>query len=392
MMISENAGMYHPLPPPDGRSTSRAGHAVPVRDGDVLVHRIGRRSHGAPRFVFITAFVFLVVPAVAAMLARRLAFRMAAGIPLGPPRQHPVLIAKRLRLVLPRRRVFNVRLSWCSQPQVRVHLAAYSSAADDLATAVAILAIDFHAFPRRLGKTRHHGIWLMDVGSGSFVLANALVSREALGVPPTKERTSASSGELPGYNLVVALHSTLPLLICGTVLAVMVYAFDYQQPVEEYGVYWNFFFTLAAVCAAGQLRQDPWTQVFAPPARRPRGAPTLPDQPGIGEFIRGDTRGDSFPFAQRERRVLAPVLLVLYLMGVGVGNLSAIASWPASAVNVLRGDKASKTKHGKAGDKWAWQWLMRLGILAGWFWGAALACHSYVEPVDRSWRACRIPG
>ena len=47
-------------------------------------------------------------------------------------------------------------------------------------------------------------------------------------------------------------------------------------------------------------------------------------------------------------------------------------------------DKALKpSRHGKAGDKWAWQWLLRLGILAGWFWGAALACHLYVEPVSR---------
>ena len=60
------------------------------------------------------------------------------------------------------------------------------------------------------------------------------------GVPPTKECHFGVEPYCLGYNLVVALHNTLPLLICGTVRAVMVYAFDYQQPVEEYGVYWNF--------------------------------------------------------------------------------------------------------------------------------------------------------
>ena len=93
----------------------------------------------------------------------------------------------------------------------------------------------------------------MDVGTGSFVLANALVSREARGVPPTRECHFGVEPYCLGYNAVVVLHNVLPLLVCGIVRAVAVYAFDYQQPVSEYGVYWNFFFTLAAVCSIGQL-------------------------------------------------------------------------------------------------------------------------------------------
>ena len=111
-----------------------------------------------------------------------------------------------------------------------------------------------------------------------------------------------------GYNLVVALHNTLPLLICGTVRAVMVYVFDYQQPVEEYGVYWNFFFTLAAVCAAGQLVKIPPKFSALAGASSSQAHQHFLTNRGIGEFIRGD-KGRRLASAQQGGRVLAPGLL-----------------------------------------------------------------------------------
>ncbi|KAK8968485.1 hypothetical protein KSP40_PGU008777 [Platanthera guangdongensis] len=67
-------------------------------------------------------------------------------------------------------------------------------------TSICILAVDFKIFPRRYAKTETYGTSCMDLGVGSFVVANSLVSKQAR-----------------------------------------------QVHVGEYGAHWNFFFTLAAV-------------------------------------------------------------------------------------------------------------------------------------------------
>ncbi|KDO38297.1 hypothetical protein CISIN_1g0428392mg, partial [Citrus sinensis] len=73
----------------------------------------------------------------------------------------------------------------------------------------------------------------MDLGVGSFVFANAIVSRQARNIQ--------------SMNWKSALKSTGPLILLGFGRIVSTTGVDYQVHVGEYGVHWNFFFTLAAV-------------------------------------------------------------------------------------------------------------------------------------------------
>ncbi|XP_008780594.2 uncharacterized protein At4g17910 isoform X2 [Phoenix dactylifera] len=102
-----------------------------------------------------------------------------------------------------------------------------------LVTCLCILAVDFKIFPRRYAKTETYGTGLMDVGVGLFVVTNSLVSKQA--------RNAMS------MNWKAAFQSISPLVLLGFGRLIFTTGADYQVHVGEYGVHWNFFFTLAAV-------------------------------------------------------------------------------------------------------------------------------------------------
>lgn len=108
-----------------------------------------------------------------------------------------------------------------------------------IATAIAILAVDFVIYPRRLAKAETYGSGLMDVGVGAFIISNAIVSPEARGV------YTSHTGFISA--VFRSLKSSLPLLVLGVVRFISVKGTDYQEHVSEYGTYWNFFFTLFVV-------------------------------------------------------------------------------------------------------------------------------------------------
>ncbi|CAK1357489.1 GPI-anchored wall transfer protein 1 [Cercospora beticola] len=116
-------------------------------------------------------------------------------------------------------------------------------------TCSSILAVDFPIFPRRFAKTESFGTSLMDMGVGSFVFAAGIVAaRQQL-----KEDNEASRSLVK--RLKSALRHSLPLAVLGFVRLLSVKKLDYAEHVSEYGVHWNFFFTLALLSPAIAILQ-----------------------------------------------------------------------------------------------------------------------------------------
>ncbi|XP_013178769.1 PREDICTED: uncharacterized protein At4g17910-like [Papilio xuthus] len=103
-----------------------------------------------------------------------------------------------------------------------------------LITVFCILAVDFKEFPRYLAKTERYGYSLMDTGVGLFVIMSGLVHKDV------------SGGNC--YSIILSNAKFLIVLISlGLVRFITIKQLDYHEHVTEYGVHWNFFFTLA-VC------------------------------------------------------------------------------------------------------------------------------------------------
>lgn len=109
-------------------------------------------------------------------------------------------------------------------------------------TCVCILAVDFNIFPRRFAKVENWGTSLMDMGVGSFVFGAGLIAAKQQLKDEAQENTSIRSSFLQRFNN--SLRHSLPLLALGFIRLYSVKASNYQEHVTEYGVHWNFFFTL----------------------------------------------------------------------------------------------------------------------------------------------------
>ncbi|XP_049847839.1 phosphatidylinositol-glycan biosynthesis class W protein-like isoform X2 [Schistocerca gregaria] len=118
-----------------------------------------------------------------------------------------------------------------------------------VATCVAILAVDFPAyFPVRLSKSSVYGASIMDFGVSSFVFMNGITT---------------SKGEMPNLkrikNSLKSSLKTIIMIACFGIQRLIYFSiigFD-RVSVKEYGVHWNFYFTLCVLITLGCIIQLP---------------------------------------------------------------------------------------------------------------------------------------
>ncbi len=186
-----------------------------------------------------------------------------------------------------------------------------------LATCIAILAVDFPAFPRRLAKTEEFGWSLMDLGVGSFLFSAGLVARSSGSV----RRAAAESAAV---------------LALGATRYVLTTAVGYQQHVTEYGTHWNFFLTIGLLLfAARALRVASWPAgaalaVGAAVAAAAQWALTGP--PGVAALVLAAPRV-SWVSHNREGLVSLAGFFAVLLWGVEGGKL--LRDGRAAALSLL---------------------------------------------------------
>ncbi|BGP29686.1 Glucosaminyl phosphatidylinositol (GlcN-PI) nositol acylation protein [Rhodotorula toruloides] len=161
--------------------------------------------------------------------------------PLGSPPLSPKLEKSRRHSRMPS----QIDLKPFSRPFVTSYRAIMM-----VMTVLCILAVDFPVFPREFAKAETWGTSLMDLGVGSFVFSLGLVSA----LPLLRSHSSSPSAHTRrSYfsSVVRSVRKCLPLVALGMVRVVMVKGVDYPEHVTEYGVHWNFFFTLALLPVFG---------------------------------------------------------------------------------------------------------------------------------------------
>eukprot|EP00066_Takifugu_rubripes_P006168 XP_003970745.2 PREDICTED: phosphatidylinositol-glycan biosynthesis class W protein isoform X1 [Takifugu rubripes] len=200
-------------------------------------------------------------------------------------------------------------------------------------TAISILAVDFPVFPRRYAKTETYGTGVMDFGVGAYVFVNALVCPEA------RRRDNS------GSNLTKQLVSVWPLVALGILRLASIKMTGYPEHVTEYGLHWNFFFTLATVRVAASLVfavfPAGWSWAFA--ALISGSYQLALEYPGLKDFLFHSTdRQSSFIHANREGVFSVLGYVAIYMAGVQVGLFlmqprSRVGQWLPVIVKLLLG-------------------------------------------------------
>ncbi|CAN8318549.1 unnamed protein product [Cochlearia groenlandica] len=223
-----------------------------------------------------------------------------------------------------------------------------------LITCLCILGVDFTIFPRRYAKTETYGTSLMDLGVGSFVLANAIVSRQARDV---------SSG-----NWITGLKATAPLLLLGFVRLVTTSGVDYQVHVTEYGVHWNFFFTLASISILTSFVNIPAKYCGILSFFVLAGYQTWLVS-GLNTYLLSDERGTNIIRKNKE------------------GVFSILGYWGMYLLGVHLGYRLFYAKHSNIRNTTVS--IARVFLVSLLLWSVTIVLDKYVERISR--RTCNMP-
>ncbi|KAL7632882.1 UNVERIFIED_CONTAM: hypothetical protein RMT77_016789 [Armadillidium vulgare] len=173
----------------------------------------------------------------------------------------------------------------------------------NIATIIAILAVDFHIFPRRFAKTEKYGFSLMDVGAACYLFMNGLTD-------------SRKKSLTRNYVKSILILGSLGILRWTSVKLT-----NYQEHVSEYGVHCNFFFTLAAIKLLNLLRLHKITRmkriviVFSLALIH-----QLFLNKGLEYWVMSDEIRSGFLSANKEWFVSLPGNFLIYLIGTLVGD------------------------------------------------------------------------
>mmetsp|Transcript_27864 Transcript_27864/g.53010 ORF Transcript_27864/g.53010 Transcript_27864/m.53010 type:complete len:405 (-) Transcript_27864:147-1361(-) len=232
-----------------------------------------------------------------------------------------------------------------------------------LTTCACILAVDFAAFPRRFAKAETFGTGLMDVGVGSFVLANAVPSKEARGVAP------------PDWwdHLCCSLRSVCPLLTLGAARLLATSAFSYQVHVGEYGVHWNFFFSLAVVAMLSSAVRVPARWRWAVGAGVLLCHQTALSCTALGAYVASPDRGQDLMSLNKEGIISSVGMWGLYMTGTELGHTIFSSS-----------SKLCGAANGKTPSIASWRrWALQLWAVDAGLWSLLWLSVTFIEPVSR---------
>ncbi|KAJ6484961.1 GWT1-domain-containing protein [Mycena vulgaris] len=185
-----------------------------------------------------------------------------------------------------------------------------------LMTILGILAVDFPVFPRSLAKCESYGVSLMDLGVGSFVFSNGIVSA----IPLLKDRRHLTAPLFPKVWMVE--KKTLPVIALGLIRVLLVKGTEYPEHETEYGTHWNFFLTLAFL-PIFQVLLHPLISVV-PPSILGVGVGLFQQIAlsvlGLKDYVRTAPRVNLIS-ANKEGIVSLPGYLSIYLLGLSLGTL-----------------------------------------------------------------------